>query len=425
MRDARGTYPADRSEEPPYLAWTAVRQNRTFEKVIIAAAAIAPLVGLLSANAYAPLILIVAVMALASRSRRQILDAAPTWLGVAFLLLAVLGFASVLWSITPAHSAQKVLQLLPLLAAGYVLVGAASNLPADVRHQVGRWLALGTVAAIALVFVETVTGGILNHLLTGMTLHAPDAMARYKRGVVVVGLLALPAAYWTWQTGRGFAAAGILAGALASAFVVQSGTTVLALVVGAVLIAAAIYRPQLVRKGFAVALAMLVLGAPLLRLAPAEVPPSLLGEIRTGGMYRLSSAAHRWVIWQFAAEKIAERPLLGWGLDTSRAIPGGHAEVQGYSERMPLHPHNAVLQVWLELGVIGALIGAFLVSWPVVRVGRVIAPGPGAAVALGIVAATVVVALLGFGIWQSWWIGAIALVAMASIAILPPRSGPA
>ena len=93
MRDARGTYPADRSEEPPYLAWTAVRQNRTFEKVIIAAAAIAPLVGLLSANAYAPLILIVAVMALASRSRRQILDAAPTWLGVAFLLLAVLGFS--------------------------------------------------------------------------------------------------------------------------------------------------------------------------------------------------------------------------------------------------------------------------------------------------------------------------------------------
>jgi hypothetical protein len=32
-----------------------------------------------------------------------------------------------------------------------------------------------------------------------------------------------------------------------------------------------------------------------------------------------------------------------------------------------------------------------------------------------------VVALLGFGIWQSWWISTLGLVAACAVAVLPPR----
>jgi len=35
------------------------------------------------------------------------------------------------------------------------------------------------------------------------------------------------------------------------------------------------------------------------------------------------SAGHRLLIWSFAGDQIAEQPLAGWGLDSSRAIPGG------------------------------------------------------------------------------------------------------
>jgi O-antigen ligase len=149
------------------------------------------------------------------------------------------------------------------------------------------------------------------------------------------------------------------------------------------------------------------------------IPPDVIQMIQQGGMYRINSAAHRLIIWQFVGERIAERPLLGWGLDSSRAIPGGHDTVQSFSERLPLHPHNAALQLWLELGVLGGMLGAFIVAWPALRIDRALARGAPQAVAVGLVAATAVVALLGFGIWQSWWVATLGLVSMCAVAILP------
>src|SRR6185503_20527219 len=52
--------------------------------------------------------------------------------------------------------------------------------------------------------------------------------------------------------------------------------------------------------------------------------------------------------WSHAIDWIAMRPLKGWGLDASRVFGPG----------IKLHPHNAPLQVWLELGVVGAVLAA-------------------------------------------------------------------
>ncbi len=38
------------------------------------------------------------------------------------------------------------------------------------------------------------------------------------------------------------------------------------------------------------------------------------------------SGIHRLLIWRFAADHVAERPLLGWGMDSSRAMPGGKTD---------------------------------------------------------------------------------------------------
>ena len=74
------------------------------------------------------------------------------------------------------------------------------------------------------------------------------------------------------------------------------------------------------------------------------------------------SAGHRLLIWSFVGTRISERPALGWGLDSSRAIPGGKYEIRPGQARLPLHPHNAALQIWLELGGIGALPAAALIA---------------------------------------------------------------
>jgi O-antigen ligase len=126
------------------------------------------------------------------------------------------------------------------------------------------------------------------------------------------------------------------------------------------------------------------------------------------------SAQHRVEIWHFAAQKILERPLFGYGFNASRHIPNGGA-VSAFLDAgkpiIPLHPHDGFLQIWLELGAVGAVIGGILliaaldatVKWPDVS----------ARFALAGYAAALIVGGLAFGLWQTWWMATMAFSAVA------------
>jgi O-antigen ligase len=131
------------------------------------------------------------------------------------------------------------------------------------------------------------------------------------------------------------------------------------------------------------------------------------------------SAQHRLFIWQFAVERIAEHPWLGWGFDASRALPGGKTMPPIGIEVMPLHPHNSLLQVRLELGLAGAAILAGLIARGVSLAAREIA-GPAAGVHAAMLTAYLIVGLFGYGVWQSWWIAAGWLAwAIGQVALAP------
>jgi O-antigen ligase len=134
------------------------------------------------------------------------------------------------------------------------------------------------------------------------------------------------------------------------------------------------------------------------------------------------SAYHRLLIWEFATARIDERPILGWGLNTSRAIPGGQKNLDVSEKALPLHPHNAALQWRLELGILGSLFGAalFLVSTEMARryaAGRVARAG-----AVAAIVSTSAIAMLSFGAWQTWWVSSIFLIAGFTILVCRRRS---
>lgn len=129
------------------------------------------------------------------------------------------------------------------------------------------------------------------------------------------------------------------------------------------------------------------------------------------------SLQHRLFIWSFTSQRIAEKPLLGWGMNSAKIIPDGDQDVTvgwGTGElqwrALPLHPHNAVLQWWLELGLVGALtatsgvVALMSALWRQPDQGRRMA----GAASLG---AAMVVSLLSFGAWQSWWLAGMIIVA--------------
>ena len=142
-----------------------------------------------------------------------------------------------------------------------------------------------------------------------------------------------------------------------------------------------------------------------------------------------TSLQHRLGIWEFAATRTLDRPLFGHGFDASREIDRAerglvHLTTPGLNwdpERMPLHPHNIALQLWLELGVIGIV----LFSGLLVAVAQAIQRAGGDRVRMAAHSATLISVLvfmsLSFGAWQSWWIAMLWIMAIVCAASPPKR----
>ena len=69
---------------------------------------------------------------------------------------------------------------------------------------------------------------------------------------------------------------------------------------------------------------------------------------------------HRQYIWSFSIKKILEKPLLGYGPDTSNFIEGSQdiigSKYTGTMPYIPSHPHNFLIEITLDTGIIG-LVG--------------------------------------------------------------------
>ncbi len=80
-------------------------------------------------------------------------------------------------------------------------------------------------------------------------------------------------------------------------------------------------------RWLALLLVALVLVLPALRL----IDPAPFSRLRTAaadhGLTLPGAALHRTYIYDFVLGRIAERPFLGWGLWTSRVLPGGRDHV--------------------------------------------------------------------------------------------------
>ena len=101
----------------------------------------------------------------------------------------------------------------------------------------------------------------------------------------------------------------------------------------------------------AVSVAVFLVAFPFAVLALARS-----GVLAKAGAHMGDSWRARLDIWTFAAEKASQKPLWGWGYESSRK----------FDPFIPEHPHSPALQAWLELGVPGLIVLAalwFFVFW--------------------------------------------------------------
>lgn len=66
------------------------------------------------------------------------------------------------------------------------------------------------------------------------------------------------------------------------------------------------------------------------------------------------------------------------------------------------HPHDAFLQIWVELGAVGAALAALVIATMMRALAHL--RGLRLAASLGLVASAAGVMFVGHGAWQGWWV---------------------
>lgn len=383
-----------------------------------------PAASIFSRGIAATLLVVVAALLLvagfAARIEREALRdlrvAATSPGGLCLAALALLALASAAWSLDSARGAWHALQF----GGSVALAGLAGALAARFSGP-GSALKYGLTAGVALasavMLYEFRTEGAIREAL-GLQI----AFFRLNRAAVAV-VLFLPLACALLLRGRALVATLVLmAVAVTAALMSESNSAKLGVLVALLVSPFALLAPRAAHRVVGVGVVGTMLAMPLVAPVVNDLLPGWV-HARPG----FASMIVRGEVWREITPLLAPRPFFGWGLEATQAfarIPG--IEDVG-PERFFLlaqgHPHNAPLQIWLELGLVGALLAAAALGFGFRALERLPAHLLPAATTTAAIAFAI--ACVSHGAWQAWWWGLLGLVAIAFAAAASQPRGEA
>jgi len=327
--------------------------------------------------------------------------------------------ASGLWALDRAAALTLAVRLIVVITLGMALVRWCRDMPIEPLRRLLPALAIGLILANLYVLADLRLGGALSQLSHAKR-ESFDFATYYGRGATIHAILLAPLSWGLWRAGSRRLAVGqfLLAALCILATHDLSAKVALGGAIGGGLLILALPR---LRWAFLALVALVALALPL------AFPIQLDQDQQCWMFAHKKSALHRIYIWDFVTGQIADKPLLGWGLDSARRMPGGQDTVTlgencpnatpVVGQKLPLHPHNAVLQTWLELGAAGIVLGfgglIATLGRLYVRRRRIVA-----AVLVASSVAGTLVALVSYGVWQEWFLSALMLsAAVAALAL--------
>ena len=378
--------------------------------MLVGAAVLIPLTGWLGPKGFSLLIAATGLLCLPAlritdedRPAALILFAALIWAAV-----------STMWS--PYHPAKAttppILKLAFELPLYWSAISAGRRADPALRSLALKILAWGCAAYGVILLTEALDGGLIYKAIHAHYQPKRDDIAEAKIGhtTYVLGLLWPIAAYGAGARFRWWLALVMALGTGASAIAFSSDAPVLGLVLAPLVGVIVLRWPKGAPRLMALSVAAIFLAA-----------PAIVWAIRHFGDYAAIQAAMpksyslRMGYWSHAIDWIGLHPLRGCGLEASREFGPG----------IKLHPHNDALQIWMELGAIGAVAAASFWGVALSRLSRTWSNLLAATTAAS-AAVYLLFAMFNFGVWQEWWLALGALIpmiaAMNAPAPVKPRS---
>ena len=130
---------------------------------------------------------------------------------------------------------------------------------------------------------------------------------------------------------------------------------------------------------------------------------------------------HRQIIWGFSLSKFKEKPILGFGPDSSNFINGsqnniGHPST-GNMNYIPSHPHNFLVELLLETGLLGILTFSILIIYVNYRIAKKFS-GRNLSYLFFFNGYFWGSSLVNFSFWASWWQGSYFLILAIIFSII-------
>lgn len=353
--------------------------------------------------------------------RSTILETVKLPLSLTILALILWGGISTLWSLDPKGS----LTLFSRLFGSYILgIGWYSLLKKQLSEDIKSsqfYLFLGISLTFFFLIIDHFLGNPWQELCLKTSAKAFVPVA------LTLSIAVWPAIMWLQTKYNGYVA---LLFALSTPFfllLVDCDTAPFGLLAGIIIGGVAYFAPKLVSRTAQFLSVVIILTLPFVIHSFLSV--DRIHQINT--VFHNFSHIHRLYVWQNVSEKIQEHWIKGYGLDTSRhEALGGEKKtwtvvtIQGdvvpiNSKAIPMHPHNAPLQWWLELGVIGGILGALLhfqcLSYLSHHKKMIVLTGMGLFTSCGFIA------WINLGFWQNWWLAVLWILGGLYTASIPDR----
>lgn len=320
------------------------------------------------------------------------------------VVILALATASLLWAKFEDITAKHIIKLLIVLPPQILLISLVHAINTEQVKKYSIFFCYGLIIGSLLLCFEYLSDGILFKTIRGLPLDQYLNHSEFNRGITALVIYSFSA--WTFlcsKTQSKWLRVLFIVPLLLALVLTESRAAQLAMIAGFAAFFLFPYKYKQAWNTLKILLIAVIITAPFLL---PYIYKNYAATIQNAPMMESAFAGHRLEIWDFASRYALKEPLHGHGLKVTGAIQDFDSAHIYSSSQTILHPHNFVVQIWIEFGLIGAIIASAMMFYIITLVQNKFSIAQ-QRILLPTFATIFVPAMVSFGMWQSWWIALI------------------